>query len=293
MDRRDFARQLAAGAALGAVPAWAQPPVRPKPATPPTPAADHDMAVMTRFVDTLAGGDPAERARIVPARPRQVALVAYPGFFPLDLLGTKAVFDDLLMTEVHIVAKDRTPIAAGRHVQLVPNHTFESCPAELDVLFVPGGGAGTVAAMQDEALLAFLRRQAERARFVTSVCTGALVLGAAGLLRGYRATTHWVTHEVLADFGAIPVTERVVQDRNRITGGGVTAGIDFGLTIAAQLAGETYARAVQLNIEYAPAPPFAAGTPEGAGPRVSGAMREMYADLVAGSRAVAARAGAR
>ena len=133
--------------------------------------------------------------------------------------------------------------------------SFESAPA-LDVICVPGG-PGVDSMMEDELLLQFLRERAPSARYVTSVCTGALVLGAAGLLRGYRATTHWLSHELLALFGAIPVNERVVIDRNRITGGGVTAGIDFGLTVAGEVFGTAVAHEIQLMLEYNPSPPFA------------------------------------
>jgi cyclohexyl-isocyanide hydratase len=145
------------------------------------------------------------------------------------------------------------------------------CP-QLDVLCVPGG-LGVNPLMRDAAVLAFLRQQAEHARYVTSVCTGALVLGAAGLLRGRRATTHWASLDLLAAFGAIPVAERVVRDGNLLTGGGVTAGIDFALTLAAELSGRPAAEAIQLGLEYAPAPPFAAGTPASADPAVLATVR--------------------
>jgi cyclohexyl-isocyanide hydratase len=285
MDRRDFSRAAAAAAALAAFPSWtnAQPP-----AAKAIPAPGHDDGMMG-FMHQITGGDPAEMERIMPRKKFEIAMVAYPGFFPLDLLGTKAVFEQLMSANIHIVAKDRTPIGAGRHTQLIPNMTFEDCPEHLDVLFVPGGGEGTVAAMKDPAMLAFLQKQAKTARYVTSVCTGSLVLGAAGLLKGYKATTHWVTRDVLPMLGAIPVDERVVEDRNRITGGGVTAGIDFGLTLVARLTTERYAKAAQLNIEYAPAPPYQAGDPRGAGAQVTGALRTMYKGIVANAKAAAAR----
>jgi cyclohexyl-isocyanide hydratase len=285
MDRRDFSRALAAAAALAAIPACAHSPSTPRTRGAQDPA--HDHGGMNGFFQELTGGDPAEMARIMPSTPREVALVVYPGFFPFDILGTKAVFDQLLGTNVHIVSKDLQPVPAGRHVQLLPDKTFETCPENLDVIFVPGGGDGTVAQMRDPAMLAFLQKQARTARYVTSICTGSLVLGAAGLLKGYRATSHWVTHEVLAMLGATPVKARVVEDRNRITGGGVTAGIDFGLTLVARLTSERYAKAVQLNLEYDPAPPFRAGSPNRAGESITGALRTMYRGTVAGAEAAA------
>jgi cyclohexyl-isocyanide hydratase len=153
--------------------------------------------------------------------------------------------------------------------------TFGECPA-LDVLCVPGGG-GVNALLQDAETLDFLRAQAARARYVTSVCTGSLVLGAAGLLKGRKATTHWLSHDFLQKFGAVPVKARVVRDGNLITAGGVTAGIDFGLTVVAELVGKDQAQAIQLALEYAPQPPFHAGTPEEAPAAVTATVKERLA----------------
>jgi len=158
---------------------------------------------------------------------------------------------------------------------LVPTTTFAECPA-LDVLCVPGG-RGINALLQDAEVLGFLRAQAARARYVSSVCTGSVVLGAAGLLKGRRATTHWASHDLLARFGAIPTHGRVVRDGNLLTAGGVTAGIDFGLTVVAELLGEAQAQAIQLSHEYAPEPPFRAGTPETAPPAVVAVAKERLA----------------
>lgn len=179
-------------------------------------------------------------------------------------------------------------VPAGRGV-VVNTIPFTECPEELDVLFVPGGTVGTIGALGDAQVLDFLRARAPKAKFVSSVCTGSLVLGAAGLLRGYRATSHWLVHDLLSTYGATPVKERVVQDRNRITAAGVTAGLDFALYVTAQLAGENYAKAEQLNIEYDPAPLFDAGNEAGAGPLVSGAMRRMYATARQGFEAAVKR----
>jgi cyclohexyl-isocyanide hydratase len=153
--------------------------------------------------------------------------------------------------------------------------TFGECPA-LDVLCIPGG-AGVNALLQDIAVLDFVRAQAARTRYVTSVCTGSLVLGAAGLLQGRRATTHWLSHDFLERFGAIPVRARVVRDGNLITAGGVTAGIDFGLTVVAELVGQAQAEAIQLALEYAPQPPFQSGTPDEARAAVLATVRESMA----------------
>lgn len=190
----------------------------------------------------------------------QIGLLVFPEVQQLDLTGPYEVFAMLPDTQVHLVGATTEPVTASTGLVLVPTTTYADCP-QLDVVCVPGG-RGIDALMTDEVALDFLRRQAQAARFVTSVCTGALVLGAAGLLRGRRATTHWAAHELLARFGAIPEKGRVVRDGNLVTGGGVTAGIDFGLTIAAELVGRAEAEAAQLYIEYAPAPPFTAGDPE-------------------------------
>ncbi|WP_009981980.1 DJ-1/PfpI family protein, partial [Burkholderia pseudomallei] len=190
----------------------------------------------------------------------EVGLLLFPQVQQLDLTGPHDVFASLPGVTVRLVWKTREPVASSSGLVLAPNATFDDCPP-LDVICVPGG-IGVADLMEDADTLAFLRRHAAHARYVSSVCTGALVLGAAGLLRGRRATTHWAFHSLLAPFGATPVRERVVRDGNLVTGGGVTAGIDFALTLAAELVGEDDAQAVQLQLEYAPAPPFAAGDPD-------------------------------
>lgn len=194
--------------------------------------------------------------------PLSIAMLLYPDFTLLDLIGPHSVLSWAGTT--HLVAKTMEPVTADSGAQLVPTCTLADCPRDLDVLFVPGG-FGTVAAMNDPEVVAFLADRGARAGSITSVCSGSLLLGAAGLLKGYRATSHWAVRDSLAAFGAEPVKQRVVVDRNRISGGGVTAGIDFGLVLLAELRGEECARLVQLMMEYDPAPPFAAGTPEQAG----------------------------
>ena len=204
--------------------------------------------------------------------PLVVGMLLYPEFTMLDLVGPLTAFS--LHAQVHLFWKELEPIASDSDVSLVPTTRLRDCPEKLDVLFVPGG-FGTEAAMADTELLAFLQHAAARADYITSVCSGSLILGAAGLLQGYQATTHWAVHDRLAQFGARPVNARVVTDRNRISGGGVTAGIDFGLTVLAQLRGAEVAQAVQLAMEYDPQPPFDAGSPQKAGAAVVGAARTL------------------
>lgn len=209
----------------------------------------------------------------------QIAMVVYPGMTALDLTGPQYMLVGLMGAQVHLVAESLTPVMTDTGVIITPTKTFETCPPDLDVLFVPGGSRGTVEAAKDPKVLAFLRDRGSRAKLVTSVCTGSLVLGAAGLLEGYQATSHWVTRDLLTRFGAIPVDARVVVDRTRITGAGVSAGIDLGLLIVKRLRDEEYAKAMCLLAEYAPEPPVVAGTPAQAGPVTTKIMTDMCAGL--------------
>jgi cyclohexyl-isocyanide hydratase len=204
-----------------------------------------------------------------------IGILVFPSVQQLDLTGPYEVFASIPGAKVHLIWKNRSTITSATGLVLTPTMTFTECPA-LDVLCVPGGG-GINALLQDADVLDFLRAQAARARYVSSVCTGALVLGAAGLLKGRRATTHWNSHDFLAKFGAIPTHGRVVRDGNLFTAGGVTAGIDFGLTVVAELLGEAQAQTIQLAHEYAPEPPFQAGTPETAPSAVIAAAKERVA----------------
>jgi cyclohexyl-isocyanide hydratase len=188
-----------------------------------------------------------------------------------------------------IVAKTLEPVTSDMGLTIVPSKTFADCPADLDIICVPGGTDGTLAAMEDAETIAFLKDRGARAKFVTSVCTGSLVLGAAGLLTGYKATSHWVARDILIEFGAEPVNQRVVIDRNRITGAGVTAGLDLGLALVARLRDDTYAQGLQLLAEYAPEPPFHAGTPESAPADVRDMMAAMFPKFLADARAAARR----
>lgn len=211
---------------------------------------------------------------------RHIALLAYPSMTALDLIGPHHVLSMVSNVKVHIVAKTRTPLTTDLGLVITPDTTFEDCPQQLEVLFVPGGTAGTVATMEDEATLDFLRSRGQRATWVTSVCTGALVLGAAGLLQGRSATTHWSAVSLLARFGAKPLRQRVVQDGHVVTGAGVTAGLDFGLTLAARLSSLEHARTIQLLIEYDPEPPFDSGSPARADPSTVAFLQDALAGFL-------------
>jgi cyclohexyl-isocyanide hydratase len=196
--------------------------------------------------------------------PFHIGLLLFPDITQLDLTGPYEVFIKFPDAKVHLVWKSRAPVTAGGGMQIVPTMTFAECP-QLDLICVPGG-SGMNALLNDAETIHFIRAQAKGARYVTSVCTGALVIGAAGLLKGKRAATHWMSREMLSAFGATPVAERVAVDGNVITGGGVTAGIDFALTVAAHVCGAEFAKKTQLSMEYDPHPPFDSGSPERADP---------------------------
>lgn len=192
-----------------------------------------------------------------------IGLVIYPGMTALDIVGPQQVFSALPNVQIHRIWKTLDPIKTDDGMMILPDTTFENCPP-LDVICV-GGGLGQMAVVDDPEVLEFFQKQGSMAKFVTSVCGGSEFLAKAGLLQGYRAATHWMAREQLASLGVEVGTERVVIDRNRMTGGGVTAGIDFGLTIAEKLCGEETAKIAQLLMEYDPAPPFDVGSPEKAG----------------------------
>jgi cyclohexyl-isocyanide hydratase len=197
----------------------------------------------------------------------QIGFLIYPGVVQLDVTGAYQVLAFPPHTQLHLVWKTLTPIASNEGLTLVPTVTLADCPL-LDVICVPGGGMGQVEVMKDSEILDFLQRQATTAQYVTGVCTGSLILAAAGLLQGYKATCHWAFREQLALLGVEVVPQRVVIDRNRVTGAGVTSGIDFGLTLLSLLCGQEAAKMAQLMMEYTPEPPFNAGTPETAGEEV-------------------------
>ena len=218
----------------------------------------------------------------------QVVMLLYPRMTQLDLTGPYEVLSRFEELNLHLVWKNLDLVTDSGGLRLLPARTFADCP-QADILFVPGG-PGQISLMEDKEVLSFLRRQASGARYVTSVCTGSLVLAAAGLLTGYRATCHWLSLDQLAYFGAVPVRERVVLDRNRVTGAGVTSGIDFALTLAACLFGEE--RAKQLAMEYDPKPPFAGGTPGTAGPQLVESLRAANAAFQKEREEAARRAAA-
>ena len=223
--------------------------------------------------------------------PLQIGIVLFPRVTQLDFTGPLQVFSSVPGAKVHLIWKRIEPVTSDSVLAITPTVTFADCP-QLDVICVPGGG-GTDDMVNDGEMLDFLRKQAAGAKYITSVCTGSLVLGAAGLLQGYRAATHWTAMEFLSIFGAIPTKTRVCVDRNRVTGGGVTAGIDFALTLVSLMVDRQTAEAIQLRLEYNPAPPFNAGSPDTAPPEILAFMKEKIAPAQARRKEMIDRAGAR
>lgn len=203
-------------------------------------------------------------------------MILFDGITQLDLTGPLEVFSRLPETTVHFISKTVLPIKSGSGLVIVPDTTFETCPANLTILFVPGG-PGISEVLNDSAYLDFIRSR-QNTTYITSVCTGSIILAACGLLDGYKATTHWLSLDLLGRFNVEVVNERVVVDRNRITGGGVTSGIDFALTLAAVLLGDSCAKEIQLLMEYHPRPPFHSGHPDVAEKAVVMKVRELHED---------------
>ena len=220
---------------------------------------------------------------------RRIGMLIFPRMTQLDMTGPYEVLARLPDTKVELIARTMEPVTTDRGMQIVPTVTYADCPP-LDVIMVPGG-AGQQDLMDDEAALEFLRKVAASAKYVTSVCTGSLVLGAAGLLKGRRATSHWSVVDQLALLGAIPTHERVVVDGNVVTGAGVVSGIDFALRLAVILDGEQVARELQLQIEYDPDPPFDCGSPKRAPADMLEKVKARSARLTEERRVKAARAG--
>jgi cyclohexyl-isocyanide hydratase len=244
----------------------------------------------TRFA-LLPGNDEKYERPSSMSVPLQIGLVLFPKVTQLDFTGPLQVFSSVPGAQVHLIWKRIEPVPSDSVLTLTPTTTFADCP-QLDVICVPGG-AGTDDMVNDAEMLAFLRKQAAGAKYITSVCTGSLVLGAAGLLKGYRATTHWSAMDHLAPLGAVPVNTRVCVDRNRITGGGVTAGIDFALTLVSIMVDRNTAEAIQLRLEYNPAPPFNSGSPDTAPPEILALMKERIAPYAKRRAEAVTRAAAR
>ncbi|HYE48902.1 MAG TPA: DJ-1/PfpI family protein [Azospirillaceae bacterium] len=256
IDRRSLLAHAAAIAAMTPALSWAQ-----QDASPAPPATVPGLRLQGR---------------------EQIAMLLYPGFTALDFAGPYHFLAAMPGATVHLVTNqpDLRPVASDLGMAVQPTVTLADCPADVTVLFVPGGTSGTLAAARDAATIRFLRDRAARATHVTSVCTGSLILGVAGLLRGRRATSHWCAVPLLDRFGATPVKGRVVRDGNLITGAGVSAGIDFGISLVEELRGRPLAEAEVLVSEYAPEPPLPGGTPETARPEITEFMAAALSGFV-------------
>lgn len=220
-----------------------------------------------------------------------IGMLLFPKLTQLDLTGPYEIFARMPNAKITLLAETMAPVRSDHGLAILPERTLDEA-GQFDMIVVPGG-AGVNPLMEHEPTLGFLRAQAACARYMTSVCTGALLLGAAGLLRGYRATTHWMSLELLSLFGAEPCEARYVVDRDRITGGGVTAGVDFALAVAAELYGRDVAQRIQLTLEYDPAPPFAGGTPATARPELLAQALEQARPAQEQRREIARRAADR
>lgn len=283
MNRREFNRMLALAIAAG-VPTLAR-----------AAEGEQDSGGHTRDTVTSAPSSKGltPTTNEPPIGPGHIAMVVYPHFTALDMVGPHTVLAGLPGYRTHVVWKNREPVVSDSGIIVTPTMTFAECPKELAVLFIGGGAGGTIDLMDDAEVLDFLADRGSRAKYVTSVCTGSLVIGAAGLLNGYQSTSHWSALDILPILGAIPVRKRVVEDRNRITGGGVTAGIDFGLRLAAILTTKELAELTELMIEYNPQPPFATGSPSTAGSQLTGQAKDMLDLTLQDAHAAAVRAHSR
>jgi cyclohexyl-isocyanide hydratase len=234
----------------------------------------NDTDQMQLMADVLGAGMKGEE---------QVAMLLYPGFTALDLVGPQFFFAGMMGATVHLVTTqpDLAPVHSDLGLAIAPTVTMANAPRDLDVLFVPGGTEGTMDVMRREDVIAFVADRGSRAKHVTSVCTGSMILGQAGLLKGKRATSHWLARSVLAEFGAIPVEARFVTDGNVTTGAGVSAGLDFGIALVETLRGKPYAASLMLQAEYDPDPPFAGGTLATTDPAVASMMTQLNAPVAA------------
>ncbi|MDJ0977294.1 MAG: DJ-1/PfpI family protein [Erythrobacter sp.] len=239
-------------------------------------AARHDQMMQEMFGDNLFKNE-------------QVAMLLYPGFTALDLVGPHYFFACMFGAKVHLVTTeaDLEPVASDLGLAIAPTITLEETPSDLDVLFLPGGTRGTLDVMKSERVLGWVSDRASRAKHITSVCTGSMILAKAGLLEGKKATSHWATLPVLADYGAIPTDERVVRDGNILTGAGVSAGLDFAIALVEQLRGRKYAEALVLQAEYAPEPSIKAGSITDASADVGEMMELMFSPVAQEFKALA------
>jgi len=249
---------------------------------------DRRTAILLSLLAPLAAAAEAPKSDQKKTGSDQIALLIFPQMTILDLIGPHFMFSSLMDAQLFLVAKSLDPVTSDSGVTILPTATFDTCPRDLTVLFAPGGTDGMLAAAKDPQTRAFMADRGSRAKYVTSVCSGSIILGAAGLLKGYKATSHWACRDALAGFGAIPTDARVVRDRNRITGAGVTAGIDFGLTMVAELRDKHYAECIQLLGEYSPDPPFHSGSMKTASADVKKTMVEMLAPFTKQARELAA-----
>jgi cyclohexyl-isocyanide hydratase len=246
--------------------------------------ADDPQSAAVAAHEAIKPVSPADRGKL------QILMLAYPKFTALDLVGPQHVFS-MLGPEFksHLVWKDTKELISDTGITVRPTLSFRDCTESPEILFIPGGTEGTLAAMNDPEVREFVANRGKAARYVTSVCTGSLILGAAGLLNGYKATSHWLALESLKLFGADAVQERVVVDRNRITGAGVTAGIDFALALAAMVKNEFYAKTIQLMMEYDPHPPYASGSPANSDPASVAMLQAMVIPFIQGIKTSAAQ----
>lgn len=258
-------------------------------------------ALLTLLGPAMAGAAGAQQSSGAAPKPRsyldmmpdswkgreKIAIVIYDHMTPLDVVGPHYFLARLAGAEVQFVASSLRPVPCENGLVLMPTATFDTCAKDLDILLTGGGTAGTLAAMSDPAMIDFLADRGSRAKWVASVCTGSLLLGQAGLLRGYRATSHWIGRPLLKDFGAIEVDQRVVFDRNRATGAGVSAGLDLALALIQKLRPLAFAQTMQLLAEYAPEPSLHSGTPETAPPTVLAEARELTGSFVSSARDLA------
>ena len=216
-----------------------------------------------------------------PSGSEEILILIYPGFTAMDALGPEYFLSCLTVAKVRLVAKTADPVRSESGIYITPHLTFKDLPEKLDLFLVPGGASGTLAALKDKETLDFIRSAGKTSKITGSVCTGSILLGAAGLLDGYQATSHWQTVELLSLCGAIPTSKRVVFDRDRATAAGVTAGLDLALEMVRQYRGDTYARGVQLLAEYDPQPLFpGGGNPGTAAPEITGILSEMHRPFI-------------